>query len=347
MAINSGLKDRIHNCQESIEVIAGEIALTRDRVSGERASALAELTRVRQAAQQTEAEVERIKAQISTREAPLAGLSNRTITRDFGPLGKMVAPDPAARSEAGATLVEIAGLRAALASAEATAAATRQSVDAFELELDHVPVDADPRVILLYSKLEAQRKTLGTLTQQALTILTTSVERVLSEDNQRAIARLASQKIKTPLPNDVEADLFYDAIEKVEAALVDAIPRRALEMIKQTAGGDADQYVARLTKKLNKDVDIPMLGEDEEGVFFELVVRLLIDAMKSGNTIDGLLNGHGPVAPMPRLVESPATASPRTVKKVAETRVGTKRARNVKKAKRTKKAKKAKKARKS
>ena len=338
VAVDAALQSRIRACQEAIESAADEIEGLRERIASERASAQEELVRGRQAAQAAEAEVERMKAQIAAREGAAAGLTGRAIVRDFGPLGKVTMPDPNARAEVGAILVEVAGLRAALASAEGTSATTRQAVDAFEAELDMVPIDADPRMIQLYAKLGGQKKTLATLTQQALTTLTSTVERILSEDNQRAIARLAAQKITTPFPNDVEADLFYDAIEKVESALTAAIPKRALEMIRGTAGisgGDADGYVARLTGQLSKSVDIPMLGEEDEATFFELLVRLFVDAMKSGNTIDGLLNGHATDAPTPRLVEPPPAPVAKQAKKTV------KRSRSKKAAKKTKSAKKA------
>ena len=115
---------------------------------------------------------------------------------------------------------------------------------------------------------------------------------VSHESKNTPMAEIASKRLDTGLPDSVEVALFVDAIEKVEKALADAIPAKVFALIvdaQQGLDGDTANLVSRLTEKVNKEVDIPMLDEEQEAELLRLLIKMLIDSMVQGNDLETVL----------------------------------------------------------
>jgi hypothetical protein len=90
-----------------------------------------------------------------------------------------------------------------------------------------------------------------------------------------------------------EAELFFDAIAKIEQAVLEAVPSKALALMqdaKRGISGDTQAFETRLTKTINAKVDIPMLDEMQEEVLFGLLIHVMVAAMKPDKTLDTLLS---------------------------------------------------------
>jgi hypothetical protein len=147
--------------------------------------------------------------------------------------------------------------------------------------------------MVLYKKLEAEKNAVTALTKQALETVRKHLQEFFTTENRRKLAAMASKQMDTGLPNDVEKELFFDAIVKIEQAVMETIPAKALAMMQdagQGISGDTQNFETRLTKTINAKVDIPMMDERQEEVLFGLLIHVLVEAMKPDKTLDTLLS---------------------------------------------------------
>jgi hypothetical protein len=213
--------------------------------------------------------------------------------KDVWPLGKIRIPDPTAVARADALRLETAGLYGAMATAQAVLARTTQALETLYVEAANAPIEADPRAMVLYKELEAEKTAVAALTEQATAAARQRLQEFFTIENRRKLAAMASKKMDTGLPDDVEQELFFDAVAKIEQAVLEAVPSRALALMqdaKRGISGDTQTFETRLTQTINAKVDIPMLDERQEEVLFGLLIHVMVAAMKPDKTLDALLS---------------------------------------------------------
>lgn len=287
------LQQQIKEAQQILRSTIDQIDAVKAKIIEERKLAQEQLDKVQLTVIQTQAQVDALMNQIKAKESEIQRLSQQMTHQEIWPFGEISIPDPTARSQAGIIEVEVAGLYTTLAAAKSMLATARQGEIALSTKVSHVPIEADSRLTELYIALEAERKVLLSLQDQILVTRKKAFKEIFTTHNKRQIIAMASQKIQTELPNEIEADLFWDAIGKIEEILVETIPAKELDLIQWSEKGltgETSKFVERLTKKVNKSVDILMLDETQEAVFFSLLINLLIDAMKEGNSLEQLLS---------------------------------------------------------
>ena len=230
LGVNGTVRQQITGAQQSVQDLVDQIEAMKKRVANERAEAARELEKVRHAVDQAQVNVKTLIGQIQEKERAIEELSQRVLHKNVWPLGDMSVPDPEAITRAGGIRVEIAGLHGALSTAQVVLANTMQSMEALQAYVEHTPIEADPRLAQLYSKLQAEQKGISALVDQASEAAKRSFQGVLSDANKAKIAEIASTRLDTGLPDSVEVALFVDAIEKVEKALADAIPAKVFSL---------------------------------------------------------------------------------------------------------------------
>lgn len=290
---NTAIQMQVKEAQQTVQSTIDQIEAVRTQLLGSRKLAQEKLNEVRQTIGQAQAQVDGMMAQINAKESEIHQLSQKIIHQAIWPFGEISIPDPAALAQAGIIQVEVAGLYTALATAKSIVATTQQAEIAISTQISHVPIEANPRLTELYIVLESAKTALSLLKEKAVTTAENTFQSVLSTENKRQIVAIASQKIKTELPDEVEADLFFDAIGKVEAILAETVPARVLYLMQwpdQGLTGETTQLIERLTEKVNQSVDILMLDEAQEAVFFGLLINLLTEAMRSGHTLNQVLS---------------------------------------------------------
>jgi hypothetical protein len=288
------LVEEIRASQESMYAIAEKIAAVKNQIAAERKPIEEKLSEMQTAAARARAEVDNISFQIKAKEKEIDRLSKETHQmKDVWPLGKIRIPDPKAVAQAGALRVEVAGMHGAMATAQEVLARTTQALETLYVEAANAPIEADPRVMVLYKELEAEKNVVAALTKQALEAARKHLQEFFTTENRRKLAAMASKQMDTGLPDDVEKELFFDAIAKIEQAVMEAIPAKALAIMQdagQGISGDTRTFETRLTKTINAKVDIPMLNETQEEVLFGLLIHVMVEAMKPEKTLDVLLS---------------------------------------------------------
>lgn len=290
--LNTAVQLQIQEAQQKVQTTIDQIEVVKSQLLEGRKLAQEKLDEVRRTISQAQVQVDGTMAQIKAKESNIQQLSQQVVSLAVWPFGEVSTPDPAALAEMSVLQVEVAALYAALATAKNIVATTQQAEISISTQISHVPLEANPRLTELYMGLDAAKTALSVLKEKAATTAETAFQSVLTTENKRKIVAIASQKIHTDLPNEVEADLFLDAIGKVEAILAEAIPARALHLMQwpgQGLTGETSQFIERLTEKVNQSVDILMLDEAQEAVFFSLLINILTDAMQAGHTLDQLL----------------------------------------------------------
>lgn len=288
------LLDQIRAAQESVQSIAEKIAAARHQIEAERQPVEERLSEMQAAVTRAQAEVDNISAQIKAKEQEINRLSKETHqVKNVWPLGNIRIPNPKAVAQAGALRVEVAGLHGAMATAQQVLARAEHETQALHVEALKAPIEADPRVMALFKELEAEKTAIATLSGQLTGEVRTRLQELFTTENRHKLAAMASKKIDTGFPDDVEEDLFFDAIAKIEQAVMEAIPAKALALMQdagQGISGNTKAFETRLVEKINAQVDIPMLDEKQEGLLFGLLIHLMVQAMMPAKTLDALLS---------------------------------------------------------
>ena len=291
--VDETLQQQIRDAQQALQLTVDRIEAVKSKIIGERKLAREKLDEVQLTVSQTQAHVDELMNQIKAKEKEIQRLSQQVTLKAIWPFGEISIPEPTASFQAGVLEVEVAGLYGSLATVKNILATARQGKTALSNRISYVPIEADSRLTELYIVLEAQKKSLSLLQEQFLAKTTKAFKAIFTTDNKRQIVAMASREIDTGFPDAIEEELFFDAISKIEETLVESIPVKTLELIQwseQGLTGETSQFVERLVNKVNKSVDILMLDETQEAVFFRLLINLLIEAMKEGNTLAQLLS---------------------------------------------------------
>ena len=115
----------------------------------------------------------------------------------------------------------------------------------------------------------------------------------LSENQKKYLVNKINEKINLPILGERgERKIFAFAIDKILETIKNNIPVEILPYINDIAvglvpGGDADLDDAKeaTVRMLNKEINIPFMGEKREKELFETVVDLLFNAMQKGNKL--------------------------------------------------------------
>jgi len=283
------LHQKLENARQNIQTTVTEVEATIVRITKERQPAVEKLEEIDRMVLQAQAESDQLANQIKAKEDEIAQLITVEADTAIGPFGSFRMPDAASLARAGVLQAEVAGLYTVLGSAKLSLANVLQSKIALSEKIVLTPLEADPRMTALFTKLEMQNKALTDLNQKVLEVVEDTFEAIFTENNKRDIASKLSKHINTGLPDSIEADLFRDAVGEAEKTLVKSIPPKALALIGDEQQGFDDasgRFVDTLTERVNKEVDIPTMSEEQEAIFFEMLINLLIDAMKKGNDLD-------------------------------------------------------------
>ncbi len=284
------LQKQIKESREALISVGEQIDALKAKIDAEREPARESLAQAQQAVIEAESEVERLMRQIEKKERETDGLSQMKSRKDTV-LGDIVVPDPEAKARASALRAEVAGFYTALGTAKGALADAVQARDELETETVYMPVEADPRMAELYRNLEAETTALSLLQGQVLGGPDTPPSSLFTNEETNKITVLAAETIKTALPDFVEASVFRDVVQKLEAALRKYVPAEVLGLMRDSRGitKDSKGLATRLTSTLDRAVDLPMLDDKQKTAFLRIVVPAVVEAMEDGKTLDAVL----------------------------------------------------------
>ncbi len=113
----------------------------------------------------------------------------------------------------------------------------------------------------------------------------------LSPEAIRAIATRINEKINIPiLPEKAEQVVIVKVVRKIDRFLYEKLPNEIYDLITTANEGIDDTMAAtlldRLSGLINRHVDIPFVSEETENEIFDLVLKTIIEAMKTGAHIE-------------------------------------------------------------
>lgn len=117
---------------------------------------------------------------------------------------------------------------------------------------------------------------------------------MLSADQIKKVATLVNNLIDVPIvPEFLEQQVFEAAVTLIDKQLDQLLPAKLKDFLNDATMMLDDAHTGdladRLVAILNKSVDIPLLNDDQEQKVFRIVIDLIIRAMASKKTLDGLL----------------------------------------------------------
>lgn len=117
---------------------------------------------------------------------------------------------------------------------------------------------------------------------------------MLSADQIRKIATLVNNLVDVPIvPEFMEQQVFEAAVTLIDRQLDQLLPAGLKEFLNDASKMLDDAHTGdlanRLVAILEKNVDIPLLNDEQEQKIFKIVIDLIIRAMASRKTLDGLL----------------------------------------------------------
>lgn len=114
---------------------------------------------------------------------------------------------------------------------------------------------------------------------------------MLRDAEVNAIAKQAADKFNIPfLGEQKEAVVFAKIIKRIDRELSKMLPKEYVELIRDVTDGiseeEARAIAGRLTPMVNKLVNIPFLGEKQEGQLIGFVLDLIIRGMVKGRNLE-------------------------------------------------------------
>lgn len=113
---------------------------------------------------------------------------------------------------------------------------------------------------------------------------------LLTPQEVEKIATKVNDKINLPFLNtDQEQVVFVKAVRWLDKQLYQLLPNELYECIRMTESGinedEADTIRVRITKTINKLVDLPFLSESQEEKLFGIFIGIITTAMIKGNKL--------------------------------------------------------------
>jgi len=117
---------------------------------------------------------------------------------------------------------------------------------------------------------------------------------MLTTEQIEAIVVKINAKINLPILGEkAEAFVFKMAVKQILKFLENNLPEEWMQLINDATDGltpqEVDNIVEKLVRYMNAKIDIPLLGEDVEATLFDMVVRLIIEAMTKNKNLESLL----------------------------------------------------------
>jgi hypothetical protein len=110
---------------------------------------------------------------------------------------------------------------------------------------------------------------------------------MLSAEEVEVLASKLNKKIDLPfITEGTEQVIFVKTVKVFDRLLYQNIPNELYGLIKNTSDGisdkDAEELKLVLGSRLNKSLEIPYVPEWVEQQVFEILIGLVVDAMKKG-----------------------------------------------------------------
>ena len=110
---------------------------------------------------------------------------------------------------------------------------------------------------------------------------------MLSAEEVEVLASKLNKKIDLPfITEGTEQIIFVKTVKVFDRLLYQNIPNELYGLIKNTSDGisdkDAEELKLVLGSRLNKSLEIPYVPERVEQQVFEILIGLVVDAMKKG-----------------------------------------------------------------
>ncbi len=283
------LQDALQQAQVDMEDTIKQMDSVLAEIREERKPLLTLQSQIKDEIELCQREIDTYTATIAQREQQIKDLQEDETTTDIMPFGTFTIPRPGSLEKAGVLLMEVAGQSKMLADAKENKAQLMQTQIAIDAKLDLEPVEADPRVVDLYNKLITQKEALAMINDRVLGAAKQSLLRIFTKENMAKIARVASTKIETDLPPEIEQSVFMEAMIQIEHRLTEVLPERALSFITDRIQGFQDnegKYVTNLIERLKQTVKIGALNTQQEEAFFRFLVQLIVEAMQEGSCLE-------------------------------------------------------------
>ena len=114
---------------------------------------------------------------------------------------------------------------------------------------------------------------------------------MLSESQIQFIVDKVNEKVDMPVIGEkAEAFILRNAIEKVLKKLEESLPSEIFGFLDDLSNGlepgqDIETMKANTVVFLNKEINLPIVGEKFEATLFTVVVDLIFDAMQKGRKL--------------------------------------------------------------
>lgn len=114
---------------------------------------------------------------------------------------------------------------------------------------------------------------------------------ILDEAQINWIVKEVNKKVNVPLLGEkAEGKLIRKAVDLVLAKLDDALPEEITKFMTDAAdgiepGADTAEMKENTVDFLNKEINLPILNEKQEGKLIGKIVDLLFDALEKGKTV--------------------------------------------------------------
>jgi hypothetical protein len=108
---------------------------------------------------------------------------------------------------------------------------------------------------------------------------------MLTDEQILGIVDKVNKKINIPvIGEDLERTVFYKMVKLIDMKLYEVLPNEYYELINNLESGISDEeaklMVKRLSKVLNRHINIPIIGEKMEGKLIRRVLKIIVGAMR-------------------------------------------------------------------
>ena len=114
-------------------------------------------------------------------------------------------------------------------------------------------------------------------------------EMLTVEEAERIGTKLAEKKNLPLFGEEKEKIVFIKIVKKIDQTLYKVLPNELYATIRDVEGGidddEAREISRRLTKYINKEIDIPYLPEILEKAIIKMALDIIIDAMRKGKKL--------------------------------------------------------------
>jgi hypothetical protein len=286
-------KQKIVKAIKEVSTIASAMDAMRAMIKKEKQPLLDALSKALEQANEFKVQVDMMYTKIRSKEEEIMLLEQERKEVSLPLLGKFNIPNPEAMPRIAALKMEVAGLYTVMSVSKTALATAEQGVCAVRERLLSAPVEADPRMAGLQVSLDTARNIIVSLLEKNNDVFQQEIVGLFSADNKKVLLALMHKNIPAGLPGLINEAIFMDALQKIEKLLVEILPIELIGLMKDKSSGVSgklDHLVDRLTEKINKEIDLPLLDEEQEAWLFREVISAVTKSMKKGHLIDTVLS---------------------------------------------------------